>query len=137
MRSVAPAAALATVLVTAGGTAVAVSAVPLTRDADFVVTAPRDGDTVGRDFLLSWSAVAGRSGYAVVVDADVPAPGRAVASSAHVLTVTGTSLRLTLGRARTGSPSARGYHTVTVLALDGAGRRAGSAAAVVHVRNPA
>lgn len=126
----------ATLLV--GSTAAFVAAdPPLTRDTDFAVVAPADGSTVGPNFLLRWSPHGRRTSYAVVVDRALPAPGAVVQPDDRTLTVTGTALRLSLGPAKSGSPSARAFHTVTIVALDDAGRRAGHDAAVVHVRNRA
>lgn len=137
LRPTGTAVALTAVLLTAGTAAVAGSPVPLTRVRSLEVLSPRDGAVVAPDFLLSWSSTSGRTNYAVVVDAAIPHPGDVVRPDGHRLTVTTTSIRLTLGRARTGSPTARPFHTVTVIALDDRGRRVGSAAAVVHVRNRA
>ena len=126
----------ATLLV--GSTAAFVAAdPPLTRDTGFAVVAPADGSAVGPNFLLRWAPKGSRTSYAVVVDHGVPAPGSMVQPGSRTLTVTGTALRLSLGRAKTGSPSARAFHTVTIVALDDAGRRDGHDAAVVHVRNRA
>ena len=128
--------ALPLLLLVVTGTAVAAVAgpdVPLTDDATFAVTAPSDGATVGDAFRLAWTS-AGTDRYAVVVDGTVPAPGRRVEAGERVLLVTGTSLRLTLGDATTGSPTARAAHSITVVPLDAAGRRDGEGAAVVRVR---
>ncbi len=126
---------LAVVLAVAGSLAVAAGEVPLTRDGGFGVLAPRDGAEVPAAFELRWSKAASFTTYAVVVDADVPITGDLVKPGERVLTISGQQLELSLGRAKTGSPSARSFHTVTVIPLDAAGRRAGWDAAVVHVRN--
>jgi hypothetical protein len=128
-------AVLGATLVVAAVTGLAVSGTPLRRDRDFTVSTPRDGAAIGSDALFTWAPTRGATTYAVVVDAGLPAQGQVVSPSERVMTVSGTSVRLTLGRARTGSPSSRGFHTVTVLPLDEQGRRLGRDAAVVHVRN--
>ena len=128
-------AALGGALVGTALVAVGVTGVPLRTDEAFVVASPRDGAVVGDGALFSWGASAGASAYAVIVDGSLPRPGQVVSPTARVVMVTATSVRLTLGRAKTGSPSSRGFHTVTVLPLDGGGRRIGRDAAVVHVRN--
>jgi hypothetical protein len=128
--------ALPLLLLVVAGTAVAAVAgpdVPLSDDASFAVTAPADGAAVGDGFRLAWTS-AGTDRYAVVVDDAVPAPGSRVEAGERVLLLTGTSLRLTLGDATTGSPSARAAHSITVVPLDAAGRRSGEDVAVVHVR---
>lgn len=128
---------LAVVLAVAGGIAVATGEVPLTRNGAFDVLAPRDGAKVPTAFEVRWSKVDAFTTYAVVVDDDVPTPGDVVEPGERILTITGQQVELSLGRATTGSPSARSFHTVTVIPLDAAGRRAGWDAAVVHVRNAA
>lgn len=107
--------------------------VPLTRDRSFAVTAPGDGAEVGGAFTLRWTG-SGAAQYAVVVDAVPPAVGRRVEPGDRVLVLAGTSLRLSLGDATSGSPSARRHHRLTVVPLDGAGRRSGEAVATVSVR---
>ncbi len=126
---------LAALFVVAGGVAVAAGPAPLTRDGGFEVLSPRDGARVPASFDLRWSRAGRATTYAVLVDADVPAPGASVEPGDRVLTVSGQQIELSLGRAKTGSPSARAFHTVTVIPLDAAGRRTGWDAAVVHVRN--
>lgn len=128
-------AVLTACLVASLTTAVVAQGVPLTRERGFTVLSPVDGAAIADAFLLRWSAWGSRTSYAVVVDAAIPRPGALVTASDRVLTVQGTSVQLSLGRAASGSPAARAFHTVTVLALDDAGRRVGSSAAVVHVRN--
>lgn len=128
------AAALGGLLLLSGVTAMALSDQTLTRDRGFGIRVPGDGARIESGTLFSWTSQQNSSTYAVLVDATIPRPGAFVAPTDRILTVTGTSVRLTLGRAKTGSPSARGFHTVTVLPLDGQGRRLGSSAAVVHVR---
>lgn len=125
---------LAAAALAASAGAMALSAeADLTRDAGFRVLAPADGARVGPAFLLRWAGDA-TARYAVVVDAAVPSPGSVVAAGHHVVLVTGTAVRLTLGPRTKGSPSVRDHHEVVVVPLDGAGRRDGEAAAVVRVR---
>ena len=116
----------------AGGMVVATD-LELLRDRGLRVLAPADGARVGEGFLLRWSGAAeGR--YAVVVDAAVPRPGAGARAGDHLVLVTGTSVRLTLGPRHEGSPSARRHHEVAVVPLDHQGRRVGEAVAVVRVR---
>ena len=103
------------------------------RDGGLRVVAPQDGARVGEGFLLRWTGE-DQGRYAVVVDAAVPRPGEVATPGDHVVLVTGTSVRLTLGPRHTGSPSARHHHDVVVVPLDAQGRRDGEAAAVVRVR---
>lgn len=125
---------LAALLVAATGVAAVLGPdVPLTRDRSFVVTAPSDGAEVGDGFVLSWSGT-GAPQYAVVVDVTPPAVGRSVVAGERVLVLSGTSLRLSLGDAHSGSPSARRHHRLTVVPLDAAGRRVSEAVATVSVR---
>ncbi len=127
---------LAVLLVLGAGLAAAASGDrALVRDRGFAVQEPVDGAEVGGQFRLRWARTDHAAGYAVVVDAVVPKAGAKVAAAAHVLILTDTSLRLAVGRTRSGSPSARGFHTVSVVPLDGSGRRLGEDVAVVHVRN--
>jgi hypothetical protein len=128
---------IAVSLLVGGGVAAATADAPaLTRDRDFAVTAPADGDRVASPFVLSWAPGdrPAPGGYAVVVDAPAPAPGRIVRPGPRTLLLKATSLQLGLGEATKGSPSARRFHVISVLKLDAAGRRTGEDAAVVHVR---
>ena len=117
----------------AGVLVLAVPHPPLTRSASFRVTSPADG-TAGAT-AIAWTAAPGASRYAVVVDAALPAPGARPEESARVLVVEGRAAQLSLGPARTGSPSVRDWHTVLVVPLDGAGRRLGEDVAVVHLKD--
>ena len=126
------------VVVAAGAVAAgAAGSVSLQRDRDFTVTAPVDGASVGPGFLLSWAAGrhAPAGGFAVVVDEALPRPGEPARPGDHTMLLKDTALRLTLGPATTGSPSARNTHVVQVIRLDSAGRRLGEDVAVVHVRS--
>ena len=73
----------------------------LTVDKAFRVTSPTNGDT-GRVVDLAWTEARGATSYAVVVDQAPPAPGAVVRPGARVLTLTGRSVRLELGPARSG-----------------------------------
>ena len=126
---------VAAVLVAAVAT-VAWGDTALRRDRGFAVVTPRDGAEVGAGFLVSWAPGSDPApgGYAVVVDEALPAPGHRLEPGPRTLLLTGTALRLHLGPASSGSPSARRFHTVQVVRLDDAGRRLGEDVAVVHVR---
>ena len=130
-------ATLAVVLAASGSAALAASGAPMQREKSFVVSAPRDGALIHADALFSWVPVRDAASYAVLVDASIPSEGAVVMASDRVVTVATTSVRLTLGPATSGSPSARDFHSVVVLPLDDQGRRLGRAAAVVHVRDHA
>lgn len=118
----------------AGVAVLAVPHPPLTRDAGFVVRQPSDGADVQERARVSWTAARGAARYALVVDAAPPAPGRAAVAGPHVLLVEGREAWLALGPATKGSPSSRGFHTVTVVPLDASGRRIGEDVATVHLR---
>ncbi len=105
----------------------------LTTDTGFRVTAPLDGARVSGPVTLAWTSAAGASSYAVVVDTAPPVPGAAVHPGTQVVTLDGKTVRLVLGHARSGSASARRFHTVRVIPVDGEGRRRGEDVAVVHV----
>lgn len=128
--------AVAVAVVAGTGVAAATSGGDLRRDRGFAVVSPRDGAEVGPGFVLTWApgSQAAPGGYAVVVDEALPVPGEPVKSGPRALLLAGTSLRLSLGPATTGSPSARRVHTVQVVRLDAAGRRLGEDVALVHVR---
>jgi hypothetical protein len=106
----------------------------LTTDTGFRITAPSDSGTVRQDLVLAWTKARGASSYAVVVDVALPEPGAVAVPGDRVVTLPGRLLALHLGRATTGSPSARAMHTLTVVPLDAAGRRVGEDVASVRVR---
>lgn len=125
---------LAALLVAATGVAAVLGPdVPLTRDRSFAVTSPSDGAEVTDGFTLSWSST-GAPQYAVVVDVTPPPVGRPLVAGERVILLAGTSLRLSLGAATSGSPSARRHHRLTVVPLDEAGRRSSETVATVSVR---
>ena len=128
--------AIAAAVVAGTGAAAATTTADLRRDRGFAVVSPRDGAEVEPGFVLTWApgSQAAPGGYAVVVDKSLPAPGDPVESGPRALLLRGTSLRLSLGPASTGSPSARRFHTVQVVRLDAGGRRLGEDIALVHVR---
>ena len=128
---------LAAVVATAGAAVGLSGPASLVRDRRFAVTTPLDGASVGDGFLLAWAAGrhAPAGGYAVVVDQPLPRPGERARPGDHTMMLSATALRLTLGPATTGSPSARNVHVVQVIRLDRSGRRLGEDVAVVHVRS--
>ena len=105
----------------------------LTTDVSFRVTAPAYGTRVSGPIGLAWTASAGASSYAVVVDKAPPVPGAVVRPGTQVVTLAGNTVTLVLGKARSGSPSVRRFHTVRVIPVDGEGRRRGEDVAVLHV----
>lgn len=109
----------------------------LTVDRSFRVTSPEARPTSGRVIDLAWTASRGAVSYAVVVDQAPPPPGAVVRPGPRVLTLTGRTLRLELGPATSGSPSARDVHQLVVLPLDGEGRRTGEDVASLRVRTGA
>lgn len=106
----------------------------MTHDRSFRVLTPEDGSTVGAGATVAWTAADGAASYALVVDVAPPRPGAPVRPGTHVMTLTDRSMALTLGRATTGSPSARAVHRLTVVPVDAAGRRLGEDVATVTVR---
>ena len=106
----------------------------LATDTAFRIVAPDDSGTVRPDLVVAWAAAHRAASYAVVVDAALPEPGEMVEPGARVMTLPGRQIALRLGRATTGSPSARAMHTITVVPLDGRGRRLGEDVASVRVR---
>lgn len=105
----------------------------LTADTGFRVIAPTDGTRVADTVTLAWTPARGAASYVVVVDAPLPSPGAIVHAGPQAITLTGRSLTLALGPARTGSPSARTFHTLRVVPVGVDGRRTGETVAVVHV----
>ena len=122
--------------VLAGAVATAASADPevLTADREHRVLTPADGELVGDGFRLAWTPAEGAASYAVVVDGRLPRPGSVVRAGSTTLLLEQTALTLTLGPRHGGSPSARRFHAVSVVPLDGDGRRIGERVALVHVR---
>lgn len=125
---------LAPVLVAAAVTAASADAGALTADREFRVLTPADGDLVGDGFAVSWTPADGAASYAVVVDGRLARPGSVVRPGPTTLLLEERALSLTLGPREGGSPSARRFHTVSVLPLDEDGRRIGEQVALVHVR---
>jgi hypothetical protein len=103
----------------------------LTSATSFRVTS---AEGPGRLVDLAWTAAPGAASYAVVVDQAPPRPGSLVRPGPRILTLAGRSLRVELGPASTGSPSARTVHQVAILPLDGDGRRMGEDVAWLRVR---
>ena len=106
----------------------------LAHDRSFRVLAPADGSTVGAGVTVAWTALPGASSYALVVDVAPPRPGSVVQPGPHVMTMAQRSVAVTLGAASTGSPSVRDVHRLTVVPVDGDGRRLGEDVATVTVR---
>lgn len=117
-------AAVAAVAMVAQGWVGLAHGAAVARRPGFRVVAPSDGTQVTGSFLLVWQP-GGYRQFAVTLDEALPRPGEKVRAGATTVITSLTALRLKLQPRSGGSPSARAWHRVVILPLDGGGRRAG------------
>ena len=137
----------------------AVQGLDFRTDTRLAITTPADRATVAVPFPLAWTLAAQQpheAGFAVLVDVDPPAPGRAMSTllpesqqdvascdaacqqqaleARGVTLTTATSLVIDALPRRSDIPAERAHrHRLTVVVVDSEGRRAGEVSASVVV----